>query len=297
MLQLSVVSNRLDMCRLLLVLKTLSPLFPRLQQSTPLIMLCIPTGIRRVMSLECMVTLEVEGRGAAIIISLVPGKVRVMETVTLLALGVKLSKRMLGLFYYMLDRNRLKECRSCGLCYRTVWLVLVNTLTETSPMFYVAIGTSTLPRPAGRARMLNRCGSEKLQTLVLTMVALKLRVVNAVVRPVAIEDPLMLFPLEVTVKTWAPIFGPSKGPCPCLVPRLVIRLVSPLWSTELILTRGSSRVFGQESIVLPTRPATALSSGYLGIASLMRMAMLQALVLDDVGVVVTVVTTLRLAIE
>lgn len=206
-------------------------------------------------------TLEVDGRGAAIIISLVPGSVRVMETVTLLALGVRLSSNMLGLFYYMLDRNRLKECRSSGLCYRTVSLVLVNTLTETSPIFYVAMGTSTLPRPAGRDRMLNSSGSEKLQTLVLTVVALQLSVVNAVVRPVAIDDPFMLFPLEVTVKTWAPTLGPPNGPRPCLVPRLVISRASPLRSTELILTSGTNAVLGQEVIVLPTRPATARDSG------------------------------------
>lgn len=137
----------------------------------------------------------------------------------------------------------------------------MNTLTETSPIFYVAIGTSTLPRPAGRARMLNSPGSEKLQTLVLTVVALHLSVVKAVVRPVSIDDPLMLFPLEVTVKTCAPMFGPPNGPRPCLVPRFVIRLVSPLRSTDEILTRGASPVLGHEMTVLPTRPATARDSG------------------------------------
>lgn len=74
-------------------------------------MLCIPTGIRNVIRLECIVILEVDGRGAAMMMSLVPGNVRVIETVTLLAFGVRLSSSMLGLFYYMLDRNRLSECR------------------------------------------------------------------------------------------------------------------------------------------------------------------------------------------
>lgn len=139
--------------------------------------------------------------------------------------------------------------------------MLVNTLTETNPIFYVAIGTSTLPRPAGRVRMLNSCGSEKLQTLVLTVVALHFNVVNAVVRPVAMEDPLMFFPLDVTVKTWAPTFGPPNGPRPCLVPRFVISRASPLRSTDLILTCGSNAVLGHDNIVLPTRPATARDSG------------------------------------
>lgn len=115
-LQLRSLANRLDICVFLFLLKTCRCLFRRLQQSTPLIMLCIPTGIRNVIRLEWIVTLEVDGRGAAIIISLVPGRVRVMETVTLLAFGVKLSSSMLGLFYYMLERNRLRECRNCGFC-------------------------------------------------------------------------------------------------------------------------------------------------------------------------------------
>lgn len=127
------------------------------------------------------------------------------------------------------------------------WKVIVrsslldpNGSMETAAMLHVRGGTSTFLMTAGGAAMFSTCGTERLQTLVLTRLIPRFDPVNRIVRPVAIESPLMLFPLDVIVTTPARPFGPPKGPLPvgfrstlCRPPcRLLSTMLNimPIWS-------------------------------------------------------------------